>query len=229
MKMSSSRQCIWCGDSNKPLAEGKKYCTECSRNCKQECKTCHKPYPNLKYFHVGADHCKSCSTHHEKRKMYTKNEAIALAKGTKGKNKMANDDRGEESDEFPPLSKLKQQNRKRQRLIIGDKSDLDCRSSSCSLLTISDNESIDEMEMSGDEVQTKTDEDSELEGGVPKKNRKVEPNTCSKPSSMYDMLKDADKKKEGQMKKNTEPVQQKRGHTKKSQLSSKHRLKQKRI
>ena len=102
MKMSSSHQCIWCGDSNKPLAEGKKYCTECSRSCKQECKTCHKPYPNLKYFHAGADRCKSCSTRHEKRKMYTKNEAIALAKATKGKNKMMNDDWGEDSDEFPP-------------------------------------------------------------------------------------------------------------------------------
>ena len=33
--------------------------------------------------------------------MYTKNEAIALAKATKGKNKMSNDDWGEESDEFP--------------------------------------------------------------------------------------------------------------------------------
>ena len=122
MKMSSSRQCIWCGDSYKPLAEGKKYCTDCSRSCKQECKTCHKPYPNLKYFHAGADRCKSCSTCHEKRKMYTKNEAIALAKIAKGKNKMMNDERGEERDEFPPLSKLKQQHRKHQRLIIGDES-----------------------------------------------------------------------------------------------------------
>ena len=102
--MSSSRQCIWCGDFNKLLAEGKKYCTECSHSCKQECKTCHKHNPNLKYFHVGVDWCKSCSTHHEKRKMYTKNEAIALAKAAKGKNKMLNDDRGEESDEFPPPS-----------------------------------------------------------------------------------------------------------------------------
>ena len=102
MKMSSSCQCIWCGDSNKLLAEGKKYCTECSRSGKQECKTCHKPYPNLKYFHAGADRCKSCSTRHEKRKMYTKNEAIALAKTAKGKNKMMNDEQGEESDEFPP-------------------------------------------------------------------------------------------------------------------------------
>ena len=102
MKMPSSCQCIWCGDLNNPLAEGKKYCTECSCSCKQECKTCHKPYPNLKYFHVGADRCKYCSTHHEKRKMYTKNEAIALAKATKGKSKIPNDDRGEESDEFPP-------------------------------------------------------------------------------------------------------------------------------
>ena len=201
MKMSSSHQCIWCWDSNKPLAEGKKYCTECSGSCKQECKTCHKPYPNLKYFHAGADRCKSCSTHHEKRKTYTKNEAIALAKIAKGKNKMANDERGEESDEFPPLSKLKQQHRKCQRLIIGDESDPDCHSSSCSPLTISDNESVDEMEVSGDEVQTKTDEDSELEGGVPKKNRNVEPSTSYKPRSVYDMFKDADKKKERQVKK----------------------------
>ena len=210
MKMSSSCQCIWCGNSNKLLAEGKKYCTECSRSCNQECKTCHKPYPNLKYFHAGADRCKSCSTRHKKRKIYTKNEAIALAKATKGKNKMANDDWGEESDEFPPLSKLKQQNRKHQRLIIGDESDPDCHSSSCSPLTILDNESVDEMEVSGDEVQMKTDEDSEPEGSVPKKNCKVEPSTSSKPRSVYDMLKDADKKKEGQMKKNTEPVQQKK-------------------
>ena len=210
MKMSSSRQCIWCGDSNKPLAEGKKYCTECSRSCKQECKTCHKPYPNLKYFHVGADRCKSCSTCHKKRKMYTKNEAIALAKTVKGKNKMMNDERGEKAMNFPPFSKLKQQNRKHQRLIIGDESDPDCHSSSCSPLTISDNESVDEMEVSGDEVQMKIDEDSEPDGGVPKKNRNVEPSTSSKPRSMYDMLKEVDKKKEGQVKKNTGPAQQKK-------------------
>ena len=117
--------------------------------------------------------------------MYTKNEAIALAKATKGKNKMLNDDRREESDEFSPLSKLKQQNRKRQRLIIGDESHLDCRSSLCSPLTISDNESVDEMEVSGDEVQAKTDEDSEPDGSVPKKNHKAEPGTSSKKKRTY--------------------------------------------
>ena len=214
MKMSSSRQCIWCGDFNKPFAEGKKYCTECMRCCKQECKTCHKPYPNLKYFHPGADRCKSCSTRHEKRKMFTKNETIALAKATKGKNKCPNDARGEESDDFPSPSKLKQQqNRKHQRSIIGDDSEPDCRSSSCSPLTISDNESVDEVEGSGDEVQAKTDEQSDPEGGVmSKKSRKTESSTGLKNRSVYDMLKNhaADKKKEGQMKKNTEPIQQKK-------------------
>ena len=70
---------------------------------------------------------------------------------------------------FHPPSKLKQQNRKRQKFIIGDKSDPDCRSSSCSPLTISDNESVDEMEVSGDEVQTRMDEESELEGVYPKR------------------------------------------------------------
>ena len=144
---------------------------------------------------------------------------------------MTNDQRGEESNEFPPLplNKLKQQNRKHQRLIIGDESDPDCHSSSCSLLTISDNESVDEMEVSRDEVQTKRDKDPELEGGVTKKNRNVEPSICSKPRSMYDMLKDADKKKEGQVKKIQDLFNRKRGHTRKNQLSSKHRLKQKRI
>ena len=66
------------------------------------------------------------------------------------------------------------------------------------------------MEVSGDKVQMKMDKDSLLGGSVPKKNCKVEPSTSSKPRSVYDMLKDVDKKKEGQMKKNTEPVQQKK-------------------
>ena len=66
------------------------------------------------------------------------------------------------------------------------------------------------MEVSGDEVQTKTDEDSEPEGGVPKKNHNVEPSTSSKPRSVYDMLKEVGKKKEEQVKKNTGPAQQKK-------------------
>ena len=92
-----------------------------------------------------------------------------------------------------------------------------------------DKESVDEMEVSRDEVQTKTDKDSELEGGVPKKNCNVEPSTSSKPRSVYDMLKETGKKKEGQVKKIQDPFNRKRGHTRKNQWSSKHSLKQKRI
>ena len=138
----------------------------------------------------------------------------------KGKNKPPNDDWGEESDDFPPISKLKQQNRKRQRSIIADDSDPDCRSSSCSPLTISDNESVDEVEGSGDEVQAKMDEESDPEGGVvSKKSRKTESSTGLKNRSIYDMLKNAaDKKKEGQMKKNTEPIQQKKRTYKKKHV-----------
>ena len=112
----------------------------------------------------------------------------------------------------PPLSKLKQQNRKHQRSIMADNSEPDCRSSLCSPLTISDNESVDEVEASGDEVQAKTDEESDPEGGVmSKKSHKTESGTSLKNRSVYDMLKNAaDKKKEGQMKKNTEPIQQKK-------------------
>ena len=196
---------------------GKKYCAECSRCCKQECKTCHKLYPSLKYFQLGADRCKSCSTRHEKRKMFTKNETIALTKVTKGKNKPPSNERGEESDDFSPLGKLKLQNRKHQRSVIGDNCDPDCRSSSCSPLTISDNESVDEA--SADEAQTKMDKDSDLEGAViaPKKNRKTEPSTSFKNRSVYDMLKNAaDKKKEDQGKKIQNPFNRRRGPTRRN-------------
>ena len=232
MKMTSSRQCNWCGDLNKPFAEGKKYCVECSHCCKQECKTCHKPYPSLKYFQPGTDRCKSCSTHHEKRKMFTKNETIALTKVTKGKNKPLSDERGEESDDFSLLGKSKLQNRKRQRSVIGDNSDPDCHSSSCSPLTILDNESVDEADMSANEAQAKTDEDSDLEEAVvvPKKNRKMEPSTSFKNRSVYDMLKNAvDKKKEGQGKKIQNLFNRRRGPTRRNWSQLKHRLKQKRI
>ena len=184
--MPGSPHCIWCGDFNKPFAEGKKYCLDCSRDCKKECQTCKKPYPILsKYFSPGADRCNSCTVRHKKRKMYTKNQTIALARAAmKGKNKAPNDEQVEESDELLPVSRLKNQNRKRQRTPIADDSDPECRSSSCSPLTISDNESVDEIEVSGDEVQAKTDEDSEPEGNVLKKNRKMEPSTSSKSRSI---------------------------------------------
>ena len=212
--MPGPPHCIWCGDINKSFAEGKKYCLDCSRDCKKECRTCKKPYPNLsKYFHPGADRCKSCTTRHEKRKMYTKNETIALARAAmKGKNKASNDEWVEESDELLPVSRLKNQNRKRQRAVIADDSDPEYHSSSCSPLTISDNESVDEIEVSGDEVQAKTDEDSEPEGNVLKKNRKMEPGTSSKSRSVYDLFKtEAEKKKEGEMKKKSaEPSRKKK-------------------
>ena len=106
---------------------------------------------------------------------------------------------------------VENQNRKRQRTPIVDDSDPECHSSSCSPLTISDNESVDEIEVSGDEVQAKTDKDSEPEGNVLKKNRKMEPSTSSKSRSVYDLFKtEAEKKKEGQMKKSAEPPPQKK-------------------
>ena len=83
---------------------------------------------------------------------------------------------GQKKVMISPLSKLKQQNRKHQRSIIGDDSEPDCHSSLCSPLTISVNESVDEV--SGDEIQAKTDEESDPEGGVmSKKNCKTESNT----------------------------------------------------
>ena len=99
-------------------------------------------------------------------------------------------------------------------------------------LTISDNESVDEVEVSRDEVQAKTDEESDPEGGVmSKKSHKTESSTGLKNRSVYDMLKNAaDKKKEGQMKKKIQnPFNRKRGLTRRSLSLLKHWLKQKRI
>ena len=42
--------CIWCGENAPPVSPNKKYCAECDRYCLRECKHCHKPYDNLKFF-----------------------------------------------------------------------------------------------------------------------------------------------------------------------------------
>ena len=87
--------------------EGKKYCDECCRCCKRECRTCHKPYSSLKYFpNLDAERCNSCTKRNEKRKTkYTKNEAIAMST----KNRKRRDDEGRvngkmlERSTTPPL------------------------------------------------------------------------------------------------------------------------------
>ena len=64
--------CIWCGYQKK-MADGKKFCFDCQRACKQECVTCHKPYPNeKKYFTMDAKRCDSCTTRFKNAKLSRK-------------------------------------------------------------------------------------------------------------------------------------------------------------
>ena len=88
------------------------------------------------------------------------------------------------------------------------------------------------MEGSGDEVQAKTDEESDPEGGVvSKKSRKIESSTGSKNRSVYDMLKKCCGQEErgSNEKKIQNLFNRKRGPTRRSLSSLKHWLKQKRI
>ena len=90
------KPCIWCRSYNK-LAQGKKYCIKCSQNCFRECKRCHRPFDDQKYFQKDANRCNSCQTTYlkekEKRQMKRQNankdneEAAAkqAKSGTEGK------------------------------------------------------------------------------------------------------------------------------------------------
>lgn len=55
--------CNWCGGLKKD--NEKYYCTSCKEYCKRECKTCHKPYPNLNKFSLSQIRCDSCSNRYE--------------------------------------------------------------------------------------------------------------------------------------------------------------------
>ena len=54
--------CNWCGTTEVKLAENKPYCPDCASNCKRECKVCHKPYPNLKFYEKHSKRCNSCQS-----------------------------------------------------------------------------------------------------------------------------------------------------------------------
>ena len=54
--------CNWCGTTEVKLAENKPYCPDCTSNCKRECRVCHKPYPNLKFYEKHSKRCNSCQS-----------------------------------------------------------------------------------------------------------------------------------------------------------------------
>lgn len=59
-------KCNWCQDEL-PHGTHLKYCSLCARCCVKECTTCHKPYPNLKYFQHHDHICNSCHKKHINR------------------------------------------------------------------------------------------------------------------------------------------------------------------
>ena len=56
--------CNWCGTTEVKLAENKPYCPDYASNCKRECKVCHKPYINLKFYKKHSKRCNSCQSHY---------------------------------------------------------------------------------------------------------------------------------------------------------------------
>ena len=67
--MSGRESCIWCGEDWPKFYKHKLYCVQCASACKKECRTCHKPYPELRFFKDGADRCNTCETRREREQM----------------------------------------------------------------------------------------------------------------------------------------------------------------
>ena len=62
-KKTMTHTCNWCGC----FIDSKYYCADCKKSCQQECITCHKPYPSLKYFQLNKNRCNSCHKRHQKQ------------------------------------------------------------------------------------------------------------------------------------------------------------------
>ena len=53
------KRCNYCNNFNK-LVFGKPYCLKCKQNCFRECRRCHKPYHEEKFFAQDQNRCNSC-------------------------------------------------------------------------------------------------------------------------------------------------------------------------
>jgi len=63
--------CLWCGDI---LSLSENYaCVSCLAVCKKQCKRCHKPYPDLRFFsHPDDKYCNTCKTATARQKIQKK-------------------------------------------------------------------------------------------------------------------------------------------------------------
>lgn len=78
--MSTIKKCNWCKEKFEEVeGEKKRYCDDCGAKCKKECKACHKPYPNLKYYNSSHDkRCSSCAKKYENQAQSRKQKKLAL-------------------------------------------------------------------------------------------------------------------------------------------------------
>ena len=159
---------------------------------------------------MDAERCYSCTKRNEKRKTkYTKNEAIAMST----KNRKRRDDEGRvdgkmlEHSTTPPPSPSK----KKRRTIPTLDDISDSRSTASSSYSVSDNESVEEVDLLGEEGNNKISDysDNEPEEAVMKKSHQKNRDTSR---TVNEMLKATEDKKKRADNKNTGdlPIQQKR-------------------
>ena len=207
--LSNRDACNWCGRVIE-LLEGKHYCDDCYRCCVRECITCHKPYPSLKYFaHSDSERCNCCTTRNanqrRKKGKYTKNESIAMSM----KNRKRRDDDGREDIKMSERSTTPTPSSKKKRRANPPVDDIsDTASSSYS---VSDNESVEEVDLLGEDVNNKTGSDysdnEQEEERMMKKSRQKSNNR-----TVNEMLKAAEDKKmrRADAKNPDVPIQQKK-------------------
>ena len=64
---AAKKRCNWCNMLIK-LLPNKPYCAKCSRGCFRECRRCHRPLPNERYFEKDENRCNSCHEKYQKEK-----------------------------------------------------------------------------------------------------------------------------------------------------------------
>lgn len=112
--MSGRESCIWCGEDWPKFYKHKPYCVQCASACVKECRTCHKPYPELRFFKDGADRCNTCETRREREQM-KKVGGLKLTDSLLPFRSMSPSSDGESDDGFEPKisSSEKKTNNKR--------------------------------------------------------------------------------------------------------------------
>ena len=95
---------------------------QCVSGCKRECRTCHKPYPELRFFKNGADQCNSCESRQERKqmkktgglKLQVVNSTVSPFRSSRSPSPMSYSD-GELTEWFKPKPSLSSEKMKKKR------------------------------------------------------------------------------------------------------------------